>query len=284
MLERFGKLGEEQLNIGIALVGVTCAVALLLFGVIGASGVAAPALRAAGIVADGRSGQPTPTPEGLGAQLPPTWTPRATATATNTATPAPTETPTIEPTATEGEPTVTFTPEPDYAATVAAAQSATPVIPPTAIPQPAPPAPPAPPPAPPAPPAPPVPPVPTSPPPPPTATPPPLYVLSDLLGGPDCGYTGISGTVYNRDGTVRPGVNVEVFNEFGFKLAPVTNASGFYEAFLDSKPRGDLAGPWHIRILENGIQNSNEIIVVLTGGCEGGNDLTKVIANFYRTQ
>lgn len=279
MLERFGKLSEEQLNVGIAIVGATCAVAVLLFGLLGMTDAAKPVLAAAGIVENGSAGQPTPTVEAL-SQLPPTWTPRATSTSTSTPTARPTDTPAPTATETVGIPTETATPEPDYAATVAAAQSATPVIPPTPIP----PAPPPPPVIPTSPPAPPPPPLPTSPPPPPTATPQPLYVLSQLLGGPDCGYTGISGTVYSRDGVPRAGVTIDVFNEFGFRLAPVTNNSGFYEAFLDSKPRGDLAGPWHIQVVENGVKNSNEIVVILSGSCTNGSDVTKVVADFYRTQ
>lgn len=275
-MERFGRLSEEQLNVGIAMVGATCLVAVLLFGLLGITDAAKPMLAAAGIVETGSAGQPTPTVEAL-SQLPPTWTPRATPTATTTPTQRPTFTPEPTQTETPGIPTETATPEPDYAATVAAAQSATPVIPPTPVPPIAPP-----PPVIPTSPPPPV--VPTSPPPPPTATPQPLYVLSQLLGGPDCAYTGISGTVYSRDGVPRSGVTVEVFNEFGFRIAPVTNNNGFYEAFLDSQPRADLAGPWHIQVLENGIRNSNEIVVILTGTCTNSSDLTKVVADFYRTQ
>jgi hypothetical protein len=278
-MERFGKLTEEQLNIGLIIVGSLCGVAVLLFGLLGATDAAKPVLAAAGIVENGSGAQPTPTAEAV-SQLPPTWTPRATSTPTLTPTERPTNTPEATLTETPGIPTATLTPEPDYAATVAAAQSATPVIPPTPIPPPPPPAPV----IPTSPPPPPPPPIPTSPPPPPTATPPPLYILSDLLGGPDCSYTGISGTVYNRDGSPRAGATVEVFNEFGFRLAPVTNNNGFYEAFLDSRPRADLAGPWHIQVLENGVRNSNEIVVILSGSCTNSTDLTKVVANFYRTQ
>lgn len=309
MVDRFRNLTDEQLNIGIAITSALCVLAVFMFGALGVSGVGS---RFAG-TADERPGQAavveTSTPEGSIAELPPTWTPRPTITPNPTNTPAPTPSPTLEPTETR-EPTATRTATetstpsasptegPDFAATIAAAQSATPPPPPPQPPSqppvqqqppvvlppaPAPPvAPPAPPPAPPT-----QRPLPTNTPPPtptpePSPTPQPLYVLSDLRGGPDCGYVGISGTVFNMDGTPRQGVTVEVFNEFGYRQALTTNQAGFYEAFLDTQPRPELAGYWHIRILEGGIQQSNENVVLMSGTCTSGE--TRFIANFYRTQ
>lgn len=275
MLERFARLTEEQLNIGIAILGASSGVALLLILLLFRLGTLDGAL--AGVVG-APSVEPTPTVESAGALIPATWTPRATATATTTPTPSNTPIPTEEPSATPTFELATETPEPDYAATIAAAQSATPFATSTPVPPPAPPVPS----FPTVPPAPTVPPVPTNTRAP-SPTPQPLYVLSELLGGPDCAYSGISGTVRNVDGSPRPGVTVEVFNEFGYIQAPVTNNEGRYEVFLDSRPRPDLAGSWHIRVKENGVQGSHEIIVIMSSGCTGS-DLTKFIANFYRTQ
>lgn len=304
MYEQFINLREEQLNVAMAVLGAFCVLALFLFALLLFTGVGDP-VRAAVLGSEGAAGEPTPVSELSVDTLPPTWTPRATNTPTFTSTPTetpePTNTPTItaSPTLTATEivtPTlaVSETAEPDYAATIAAAQSATPVPPPpppTTPPQPQPVFPPTPIPPPPVvqpvqptpvpPPPTEVPPTPT---PQPTPTPTPLYILTELLGGPDCGYSGISGTVRNPDGTARVGVQLEVFNEYGYRLQPVTNANGFYEAFLDTRPRADLAGPWHIRVLEGGEQQSNEIIVVLSSTCTNATDVTKVVANFLRTQ
>lgn len=283
MLERFRNLTEEQLNIGIAIMGTLCLVALLSFGVLQTS----PRVRSAVGLGEDPAVAVEPTTVVVQAELPPTWTPRATNTPTATPTPPPTatppppasETPAPSPTLEEGA-----TEEPDFAATIAAAQSATP-----------PPAPPPPPatsiPAPPAPVAPPPPPAPTSipaPPPPPTSTPSPVptplptYVLAELLGGPNCGESSISGTIRNVDGTARTGVQVQVFNEFGYLLSPVTDGAGRFYAFLDSRPRADLAGPWHIRVMEDGIQASNEYVVIMSGSCTAGENF--FVLNFYRTR
>ncbi|MBA3534617.1 MAG: carboxypeptidase regulatory-like domain-containing protein [Ardenticatenales bacterium] len=300
MFDRLRDMTEEQLNVGIAISGALCVVMLFIMILLNATTAGATALNAVGL-GDGatNAGEPTPT---LGTTLPPTWTPRATNTATPTVTPRPTETetPTVEVTeTTEITPTleVESTPTPDYAATITAAQSSTPVAPPppaiqpTSRPSTAPVAPA------PAPVVPVIPPVaapPVAPPvapterpaptstPAPSPTPLPLYVLAELLGGPNCQYSGISGTIRNNDGSPRAGTTVEVFNETGYKQTLTTDAAGFYEAFLDSKPREDLKGFWHIRILEGTVQGSNEIVVVMSGDCTSGE--TQFVANFYRSQ
>jgi hypothetical protein len=118
----------------------------------------------------------------------------------------------------------------------------------------------------------------------PTATPIPLYVLNELLGGADCTYSGVSGTIRNENQTVRAGVTVEIFNERAYFQRVFTNQSGDYQLVLDSNRRQDWAGNWHIRIMENNIQQSNEIIFVMTLGCTDEFDLTRIVANFQRTQ
>jgi hypothetical protein len=97
-------------------------------------------------------------------------------------------------------------------------------------------------------------------------------VLSELLGGPNCGYSGIEGTIRGASGAPLSGVTVEIFNEFGYRQTPVTDANGVYRVFLDSRPRPDLAGPWHIRVLEGG----------MSGVCTSGEN--QFVANFYRTR
>ncbi len=301
MIERFVKVREDQLNTAIAVVATLCVLMLFLFSLLlfttAGNGVRARFLPS----------NATVTPEPVANLLPPTWTPRATntptttPTATLTSTPVPTNTrvPSRTPTRTvTATATAEGSPTPDFAATVAAAQSMTPVpttvppqipAPPVVIVPTAPPVPVIPPPPPPPPPVvivpPPVPPTPTLPPSPiplPTATPLPLYVLAELLGGPNCGYSGISGTVRGADGAPLPGVTVSVFNEFGYAQEPVTDANGVYQVYLDSQPRPDLAGPWHIRVLEGGVQQSNEIVVLMSGSCTAGEN--EFIANFYRSR
>lgn len=296
MRNRFAQMTEEQLNVGITIMGSLCLLSLFIFSLLNFTN--AGAMIASDIVREASNGSaenvlllPTPTETEAVSQLPPTLTPRPTNTATRTATPSPTNTatrtrtPTREATATRTRtPEATETAEAtetsqlDYAATIAAAQSATPITastPPlgadTLLIVPPPPSPPPPPPPPPSP-----------PPPAPSPTPLPLYVLSDLRGGPNCNYAGIAGTVRNQDGSPRSGVTVEVFNEFGYIQSPVTNEAGFYEALLDVQPREDLAGLWHIRVLEEGVQRSNEIIVQMSGSCTSGE--TQFLADFYRSQ
>lgn len=117
----------------------------------------------------------------------------------------------------------------------------------------------------------------------PAPTPEPLYVLQDLLGGPDCGYVGFSGSVWNVDGSGREGVRIELFNDDQYKRSVLTDQNGLYEVIIDTKPQLELEGNWHIRVLENKVQVSNEIIVVMSSTCEE-QDLTRFVANFKRTQ
>lgn len=117
----------------------------------------------------------------------------------------------------------------------------------------------------------------------PVPTPEPLYALQDLLGGPDCDYVGFSGTVWNVDDSGREGVRIELFNDAQYKRSVLTDQNGLYEIIIDSSPQPDLEGNWHIRIIENKIQVSNEIIVVMSSSCEE-DDLTRFVANFRRTQ
>jgi len=114
-------------------------------------------------------------------------------------------------------------------------------------------------------------------------TPEPLYVLQDLLGGPDCDYVGFSGTVWDVEGSGREGVRIELFNDAQYKRSVLTDQNGLYEVIIDTSPQPHLGGNWHIRILENKIQVSNEIIVVMSSSCEE-DDLTRFVANFKRTQ
>lgn len=264
--------------------------------------------------------RPSSTPTATETETPePTETPAPTV--TETPTPEVVATPTAENTievpalpSQTAIPEPTESQEPNYAETIAAAQSATPfptVPPPPPQPQPQPQPPvailvPTVPPPPPIPPT-PIPPPPTLPPPPtntpaptntpeptntplptptppPTATPVPLYVLNELLGGADCTYSGVSGTIRNQNQTVRGGVTVEIFDERGYFQRVFTNQAGDYELALDSNRRQDWAGNWHIRIMENNIQQSNEIIFVMTPGCIDQFDLTRIVANFQRTQ
>lgn len=114
-------------------------------------------------------------------------------------------------------------------------------------------------------------------------TPEPLYALQDLLGGPDCDYVGFSGTVWNVDDSGREGVRIELFNDAQYKRSVLTDQNGLYEVIIDTSPKPDLQGNWHLRVLENKIQVSNEIIVVMSSTCEE-DDLTRFVANFKRTE
>ncbi|MGB0388401.1 MAG: hypothetical protein ACPGWR_26575 [Ardenticatenaceae bacterium] len=212
--------------------------------------------------------------------LPATWTPRVTHVPTfpSSLTPKASKTPegsnTPKPTKT-ARPTVTLilqksrtteTPEPDDEATIVATQRATaepsvtsPSESATNTPSPTKPAPP-------------------------TTTPEPLYVLSELLGGADCQYVGFSGRVRGSDDRPREGITVELFNDSDYNQLLVTDQQGFYETMLDNQPRTDLAGNWHIRLLEEEIQVSHEIIVVMSESCENSDDLTRFVANFTRTK
>lgn len=114
-------------------------------------------------------------------------------------------------------------------------------------------------------------------------TPQPLYVLQDLLGGPDCDYVGFSGMVSDVDDSGREGVRIELFNDAQYKRSVLTDQNGLYEVIIDTSPQPHLEGNWHIRVLENKVQVSNEIIVVMSPSCEE-DDLTRFVANFKRTQ
>ncbi len=114
-------------------------------------------------------------------------------------------------------------------------------------------------------------------------TPEPLYVLEDLLGGPDCDYVGFSGTVWDVEGAGHEGVRIELFNDAQYKRSVLTDQNGLYELIIDTSPQSHLEGNWHIRVLENKVQVSNEIIVVMSSTCEE-DDLTRFVANFKRTQ
>lgn len=114
-------------------------------------------------------------------------------------------------------------------------------------------------------------------------TPEPLYVLQDLLGGPDCDYVGFSGTVWDAEGSGREGVRIELFNDAQYKRSVLTDQNGLYEVIIDTSPKPDLEGNWHIRIIENKVQVSNEIIVVMSSTCKE-DDLTRFVANFKQTQ
>lgn len=260
---------DEQLNLGIAVMSILTLLALFTVLALWFSPSLAAPLGLA-------QRPPTPTPRPA-ATLPPTWTPQPTETPTPTRTPRPTETPTATPTGTP-----TDTPTPDAAATLTALPTETP----TATPEPplpvdAPPSPssgnggstvsrPPPPP----------------PPPPPTATPTPLYALDFLGAAPSCDWVGFYGYVYNADGRPRPNTVVRVFNEFGYppvgERDQMTNNEGRWELFLDSRPRADLAGSWHLVVIEGGERASNEIVVLMDSGCASG-QFTKFNANWQRT-
>ena len=253
---------EEQLNLGIAIMAVLTLLAIMVFALLWFS----PSF----VAPIGLAPQP-PTPTLKPAPtLPPTWTPLPTNTPTPTRTPRPTRTPT--PTDT---PTPTITATPDVAATLTALPTETPEPTVEVDVVPSPPAPPPPPPPPP--------PGPPPPPPPPTATPTPLYVLTRLEAGPSCTWVGFFGYVYNADGRPRPNVQVKVFNEFGYEQTATTQQDGYWEVFLDSKPRADLAGAWHLVVMEDGKRASEEIAVIMSRDCNAPEQLTKFRADWQRS-
>lgn len=254
---------DEQLNLGITVMSVLTFLAILIILALWVSPSIAAPMGLAPI-------PPTSTPRPA-ATLPPTWTPPPTETATPTRTPRPTETPTPTPT---GTPTETATPDVGATLTALPTNTAT-TVPPSPPPIEEPP------------------PVSggggggnsggsTAPPPPPTATPTPLYVLTDLRAGANCDWVGFFGYVYQADGRPRPNTNVRVFNEFGFEQTATTRNDGYWEVFLDSQPRADLAGSWHMVVLEEGERASNEIVVLMGPDCTSGRP-TRFKADWQRS-
>ena len=258
---------RKTLNFISTFVVALCIVAAIVFIILYATGTAHNVLDPLGDALErGNVGELVglSTPQ---AGLPPTWTPRVTfvptlsapetpesTSAQPTSPPVPTQTPIVKP---------TNTPEANDVATVTGTQSATGLPTATLLP--------------------------TDTRSPadrslPTATPQPLYMLSELLGGPDCEYVGFSGTVSNLDGSGREGVKVELFNDFDDRQSVITNEKGLYEVVIDNSPQSHLEGNWHIRVLEDNIQVSNEIIVVMSSSCEESDDLTRFVANFTRTK
>ncbi len=320
---------REGPNIGSTIVGIFFLIVLLLSGLLLFTSVG-ESIRQEAFIDGSWEVEPT-VPREVAVELQPSagtpqavipTTPSPTVTPEGRSEPTRTSLPTLTPSE-EGTPTptltvVTETPGPDYAATIAAGQSATPVPPPAPPPPPMLPPPPPPPPA-----------SPTS-----TATPtgtptetptgtpteadgspsptqaaaesasptqappevagspspvqvPPtttevLYELTDLSGSRDCGFSGIVGTIRNADGTPRQGVTVEVENEWNYRQSQVTNAEGFYEMFLGNEPREELAGTWTVRVLEDGRPQSEEGMVQISGSCEEGEH--RFVADFRRVQ
>lgn len=75
---------------------------------------------------------------------------------------------------------------------------------------------------------------------------------------------------------------MRVFNEFGFERTATTNNDGYWEVFLDSQPRADLAGSWHLVVLEGGERVGSEIVVRMGPDCTSGRP-TKFKADWQRS-
>jgi len=199
---------------------------------------------------------PTVQQATVAATFPPTWTPAPTTTSTPTTSPTPTRT------------------VPPYS-TLAPLPMSTPVSPvarvspsPTQVQPPS---------------APTFPPVPPPPPPAPTATPVPLYVRQQMLGGADCNWVGVYGFVHNASGQAMSGVTVRVHNDFGYTRDVTTGGDGRWEVFLDNHPRDDLAtGLWHAAVIEGGQNASDEVAFALSTNCTNG--IQRVQIDWQRTQ
>lgn len=177
--------------------------------------------------------------------LPATWTPTVTVTPTVTSTLTPTATSTVAPTSTS---TVTPVPTETQTPTVTPTQTNTPE--PTMTPAP-------------------------------TGTPvPPLYDWSDMLAGPDCGWSGLFGVVRSSTDMPLEGVQIHLWTEQGLDLVSgPTDVDGNYAIPVGSTP---VAARWFVQLLEGGVPQSAVLVFETSKGCENG--LQKYRIDWRRTR
>jgi len=185
---------------------------------------------------------------------PDTPTPAPTDTPTMTPTLPPTWTPTNTPTNTP-TPTPTFTNTPTWTPTWTPTRTPTPTFTFTATPIP-----------------------------PPTNTPmPPPYEVRSMMAGPHCSYTGVFGTVVDKDGLPLGGVQLQLVGENGWQSPIVTtDGAGKYEIVIQYSP---IQGTWFVTVLENGQPASDRIgFRTSSGGCDAGTGKQRFMLDFQRVR
>lgn len=119
----------------------------------------------------------------------------------------------------------------------------------------------------------------------PASTPRPLYQVVDTRAGVDCGWYGFFGTVSDPDGNPREDVSVRVYHEGEEQVLTgraATNDDGYWEVSLGDSPETELAGLWHLVVMEEGQRGSSEIAVDLATRCDAGRP-TKFQVNWQRS-
>lgn len=117
------------------------------------------------------------------------------------------------------------------------------------------------------------------------ATPRPLYQVVDTRAGVDCGWYGFFGTVSDPDGNPRDGVSIRVYHEGDEQVVTgraETDADGYWEVSLGDSPESELAGLWHLVVMEEDQRGSSEIAVDLATRCDAGRP-TKFQVNWQRS-
>ncbi|MHB0874680.1 MAG: hypothetical protein ACYC5O_01410 [Anaerolineae bacterium] len=237
----FGRGGDSVYRIGIAVVAGAALLLLSFYGLV--------LLNPRSPLNPFPPAGPPPTSIAAAAAatptLPPTWTPTVTQTATVTSTLTPTATATVTPTNT---PTITPVPSETPTPTVTPTETNTPE--PTATPAP-------------------------------TATPkPPLYEWSEMLAGPDCGWSGVFGIVRSATDMPIEGVQIHLWTEQGLDLVSgPTDVDGNYVLPVSNEP---LAARWFIQVLESGKPQSAVLVFETSKGCQNG--LQKYRIDWRRTE